>query len=524
MESQLTVYITLICTSGVLSLYLCASVFAKRHKYTKIAAFFTFYTASIAIYCFGAAFGLVATTLEEMKFWTVVQYIGMPASAPLGLLFVLYYLGIKLTWQRCAALLTIPAISFLMVATNDFHHLHYRIFEIDPILGIPYIHQEIGVWYLVHGAYTFACMLVATLLILFRWRETTSTYRPQLVALFFGQLVPMATAFIYLVGLTPPGIDPVPMVLWLTSLLYLWSINSSRLFTIMPIAKDRVFNSINDGVIVLDEAHRMIEFNRAAKNMFPELERSLHGLKFEKLWLDLTREAVPFKIEAAEAVQEIQLVRQGVEYTYHVRISSLAYVGNTTGFLLIFADITELKKLQTQLERQAYYDELTGIFNRRAFYTTCSQRFDDAQAHGKPFAVALIDIDHFKMVNDTYGHYIGDQMLQHVVEVCQSQLGEEVLFARYGGEEFVLAIENHTVTAVFELAEAIRKSVEQTPLTIGELRIAATISTGVALLDCSETTSLQLLLNNADLALYAAKEKGRNRVEMYAVSEEATQK
>lgn len=524
MGSQLTVYITLICTSGVLNLYLCASVFAGRHKYTKIAAFFIAYTASIAVYCFAAAFGLMATSLEEMKFWTVIQYIGMPISAPLGLLFVLYYLGVKLTWQKCMAILTTPAISFWMAATNDFHHLHYRIFEIDPILGIPYIHQEIGVWYLVHGAFTFACMLIAALLVLFRWRETSSTYRPQLVALFFGQLVPMATAFIYLVGLTPPGIDPVPMVLWLTSLLYLWSISSSRLFKVMPIAKDTVFNSINDGVIVLDEAHRMIEFNRAAKKMFPELEKSLHGMEFEKIWQDSIMEAAPFKVEAAESVQEIQLMRQKSEYTYQVRVSSLAYVGNTAGFLLIFTDITELKMLQMQLERQAYYDELTGIFNRRAFYTKCSQQLESAQKNTEPFTVALLDIDHFKRINDTYGHHIGDQMIQHIVKVCKSQLRQDVLFARYGGEEFVLSMKNYTVTESLMMANQICKQVAETPLSVGDNVITTSISVGIAQLEIAEKESLQQLLNNADIALYTAKEKGRNQVRVYEKMEETALK
>ena len=515
MESQLTVYITLICTSGVLSLYLCASVMARRHKYTKIANLFIFYTAAIAIYCFGAAFGLMSTSLEEMKFWTIIQYIGMPISSPLGLLFVLYYLGIKLTWQRCTVLLIIPAVSFLMVVTNDFHHLHYRIFEINPVLGIPYIHQEIGIWYLIHGVYTFTCMLIAALLILFRWRETISTYRPQLIALFFGQFVPMATAFIYLVGLTPPGIDPVPMVLWLSSLLYLWSINSSRLFTLVPVAKNTIFNNINDGVIVLDEEHRLIEFNQAAERMFPELEESLYGKDFDSIWGDLATETGTFKMEMVDSLQEIQLMKHGSQYTYQIRISLLPYIANTIGFLLIFTDITELKTLQLQLERQAYYDELTNIFNRRAFYTKCYQQLDSAQKNTEPFTVALIDIDHFKRINDTYGHHVGDQMLQHVVSVCKSHLGQDVLFARYGGEEFVLSMKNYTITESLMMADQIRQQVAKTPLAVGDNFITASISIGIAQLEIGEKESLQQLLNNADIALYTAKEKGRNQVQVY---------
>jgi len=219
-HSQLTVYITLICTSGVLNLYLSSYVFLKRHHYTNIASLFILYSASISIYCFASAFGLMATTLEQIKLWTIIIYIGMPFSAPLGLLFIMKYLGMNIMKKRYHVLLLIPVVTFVMVVTNDFHHLYYRILAVDPILGAPFIHQEIGLWYIVHGLFTFSCMFVAFLLVISRWKETAKMYRPQLIALLCGQLVPMLTAFVYLIGLTPPGVDPVPMVLWLSSLLY----------------------------------------------------------------------------------------------------------------------------------------------------------------------------------------------------------------------------------------------------------------------------------------------------------------
>ncbi|WP_353961081.1 histidine kinase N-terminal 7TM domain-containing protein [Neobacillus sp. CF12] len=269
MNSELTAYITLICTSGVFNLFLLLYVIIKRHHYTNISRLFILNTAFITIYCFASAFGLMSTTLEQMKFWTIIQYVGFPFSPPVGLLFIMHYLGYEITKKRCIALLIIPFISLIMVATNDLHHLHYRVFELDANLGAPYIHLEIGIWYMIHGVFTFACMFVAFLLVLSRWKETTKVYRPQFISLLCGQLVPILTAFLYLIGLTPPGIDPVPMVLWLSSLLYLWSISSSRMFTIMPIAKDAIFNSINDGVYKLRSGG---SDNRERRNTVPVIE------------------------------------------------------------------------------------------------------------------------------------------------------------------------------------------------------------------------------------------------------------
>ncbi|MFJ7755237.1 histidine kinase N-terminal 7TM domain-containing protein [Peribacillus muralis] len=514
MNSQLTAFITVICTSGVLNLYLCLYVFVKRYNYTNIANIFVLYSASITIYCFASAFCLMATTLEQIKFWTIIEYIGMPFSPPLGLMFIMHYLGMKITRKLGIFLLTIPFISLLMVATNDLHHLHYRVFEIDPALGAPYIHQEIGIWYMFHGVFTFACMFVAFLLLLSHWKETAKIYRLQIFSLLCGQFSPMLTAFIYLIGYTPPGFDPVPMVLWLSSLLYLWSISSSRMFTLMPIAKDTIFNSINDGVIVLDESYRLIEFNQACKSMFPKMNKFLFGMDLEKIWVILTSgDTFPLKLDNSASTCEIELAIDHSKHIYQVRASSLHHA-NIKGVLIMFTDITELKRLQVKLEHLAYHDELTQIYNRRAFFEKCEKDFPLAKEVSLPFTIILMDIDHFKRVNDTYGHHIGDQLLKHVVRACQTQLKEDILFARYGGEEFVLALKG-TVSEAESLANQLCRYIETQALSTAAEVISVTISCGVseAIIGIGET--LYQLLHKADEALYSAKRAGRNQVHVY---------
>jgi len=408
-----------------------------------------------------------------------------------------------------------------MVATNNWHHLHYRVFELDPNLGAPFVYQEIGMWYMVHGVYTFSSMFVAFLLLISHWKETAKAYRPQLIALMFGQLVPIVTAFLYLNGFTPPGVDPVPMILWLSSLLYLWAISTSRLFRIMPIAKDTIYNSINDGAIVLDESYRLIEFNQASIAMLPNLNKSMFGKNFVMFWKEQTGESLPFQLTADIAdVQEIKLCSEDAERVYQVRITSLEQARNSKGLLLVFTDITEIKRLQKKLEQQAYYDELTKIYNRRAFLQQSEQDFEAAKETGMPFTVLLMDIDHFKQVNDTYGHHIGDQLLVHVVTACQTKLLEEHFFARYGGEEFVIALKGYNEAAGEILANQLRRAVEKTPLMTEAGNLSATLSIGVAEVKDSTEETLYQLLHKADTALYAAKEEGRNRVKVYGAIKE----
>lgn len=518
MHSTLTVYITLICTSSVFILYLGLRVLMKRHNYSAVANYFLFYTSAIAIYCFASAMALTATTLGQIKFWTVIQYVGLPVSSPLGLLFVMKYLGIHVSKKMCGALLFIPFLTFMMVLTNDWHQLHYQVFEADPVLGLPFIYLEIGSWYAIHGIYIFGCMFIAVLLLFSHWKETAKVYRPQLAALLIGQLVPMVTAFLYLIGLTPSGVDPVPMVLWVTSLLYLWAITSSRLFTIMPIAKASIFNSINDGVVVLDDSYRLIEFNASAKKSFPILNKSLFGEDIAKLWKGLTGKSLALDLKHADAVQEVELTAGNEKKVYQVRVSFLEQQKNDKGLLLIFTDITELKKLQALLEQRAYYDELTGIYNRRAFIQQGEQNFDEAKEASLPFSVILIDIDHFKKVNDTYGHHLGDQMLTHVVQMCQSQLDKGQLFARYGGEEFAIALKDCTAPEAENIGNYLREYVKPRPLVTAQGAIAVTLSLGVA---AGTEDNLDQLLNRADKALYEAKHAGRDQVRVYGSSKEA---
>ncbi|TSB47390.1 histidine kinase N-terminal 7TM domain-containing diguanylate cyclase [Alkalicoccobacillus porphyridii] len=517
MTSNLTAYIALICTSGVFNLFLCIYVFLRRHHYTNIALYFIVYTFTISVYCFASAFGLMGSSLEEMKFLTVMIYIGLPFASPLGLLFIMKYLGINTSKKSLVALFAIPVISFFMVATNDFHHLHYKVFEIDPVLGPPFLYLEIGIWYGIYGTFTFACMFVAFLLLLFRWKETAPVYWPQMISLMFGQLIPMVTAFIYLQGWTPPGVDPVPMVLWLTSILYLYAIQSSRMFSVMPVAKAAIFNSINDGVLVLDAQLRLIEYNQAFKGMFDMVTKSRYGLDFQEVWNSLSGADFPLELSSIdwskEAQAQLEITHHGS--IYQVRITPLKQLGNQKGLLFIFTEMTELKRLQMTLEHRAYHDELTQIYNRRAFFENCEQELLLAKQKELPYTLIIFDIDYFKKVNDTYGHDVGDQLLAHVVYICQTQLGEDILFARYGGEEFVLGLRNYTAVEGEMLANQLRVSLESEPLLTQEIAISVTISSGVAETSVHSEESLDQLIKKADQALYEAKRNGRNQVKVY---------
>jgi len=177
---------------------------------------------------------------------------------------------------------------------------------------------------------------------------------------------------------------------------------------------------------------------------------------------------------------------------------------------LAFKMAFQLNAAQTALKLAAETDALTGVANRRSFMIEAELAFAKARSTGISFAVIMADIDHFKTINDTYGHSIGDEVIRDVAQACQAALRGSDCFARFGGEEFIALLPMTDMESAVAAAEVLRDTVAG--LAFDELTLAAvTISLGVAgYLPSSD--SLHDILNEADRQLYAAKAAGRDRV------------
>jgi diguanylate cyclase (GGDEF)-like protein/PAS domain S-box-containing protein len=171
----------------------------------------------------------------------------------------------------------------------------------------------------------------------------------------------------------------------------------------------------------------------------------------------------------------------------------------------------ENARLFEETQRLATTDELTRVHNRRHFFTLGESELKRARRYGHPLAAIMLDVDHFKKVNDTYGHAIGDEVLCAVATRCHVTVRDVDVLGRYGGEEFAVLLPQAELTAAHRAAERLRQCVAETPIdtTCGALNL--TLSLGVACLS-DDTPDLIALLNRADAALYRAKAEGRNRI------------
>lgn len=171
-----------------------------------------------------------------------------------------------------------------------------------------------------------------------------------------------------------------------------------------------------------------------------------------------------------------------------------------------------LREQNVLLQGLAIVDELTGLHNRRFFDSRLAYELERFSRYRHPLSVVLFDIDHFKQVNDTYGHAVGDGVLRHLARLGQSALRKVDVFCRYGGEEFAVILPDTGPTGASRAATRVRQIVEANPLLVEGTEVRVTVSAGTAAVDETWSGDAEAFVRAADRALYQAKQLGRNRV------------
>lgn len=180
-------------------------------------------------------------------------------------------------------------------------------------------------------------------------------------------------------------------------------------------------------------------------------------------------------------------------------------------------DITELKMTEAELERKNHMfrrlsrtDELSGLFNRRHFYDVLDRCAADAARYRKPFSLISLDVDHFKTINDTFGHAKGDEVIRHVADILLMLSRPEDTVFRIGGDEYMVVLGGASVDVAKKIAERIRDHISRTPIFLNNRLVRLTVSIGLSTFE--EGMAIDEMVHSADEKLYFSKNAGRNRV------------
>lgn len=210
----------------------------------------------------------------------------------------------------------------------------------------------------------------------------------------------------------------------------------------------------------------------------------------------------------------------GVEYAVELTVSPiLDRLGHTIGVIMVLHDVTEMRRLSTQLSYQARHDSLTGLINRHEFEIRLDAALKDARDFGQEHALCYLDLDQFKIVNDTCGHMAGDELLRQLSGVLKKKIRKSDLLARLGGDEFGVLLSNCSIDTARNVAESLRETVRDFRFTWEGRSFDIGVSIGLVPIN-ADSGSMADLLTAADNVCYMAKEYGRDRIQMYAADDD----
>ncbi|MEJ2061075.1 MAG: sensor domain-containing diguanylate cyclase [Gammaproteobacteria bacterium] len=284
--------------------------------------------------------------------------------------------------------------------------------------------------------------------------------------------------------------------------------NLQRLFDVAPIPM--VLTRLSDGAIL-----RANTAAGALLDIDPAVIRRAHTVDF---YMDpADRPRLLAQLQKQEHLEDVELALKHRDGHEVMVLFSAAIVNyhDEKAVLASLVDITARKAMEEELTRLANTDPLTESHNRRYFFEAAAREVWRARRSGRSLCVLLIDIDLFKRVNDRFGHAVGDEVLQKVVDLIRSQLRQYDVMARLGGEEFAILVPETGAVEALDVAERIRYHVQESPVQTSSGTLDMTVSIGLAEVDL-RAASMDLALNHADTAMYQAKALGRNRVEQYA--------
>jgi len=475
-----------------------------------------------------------------------VMYLGVSALPTLFLLFVITFTH-RDTWltRRNLILLSVqPIVSLLLEWTNKYHHLFFSSFQ--AIQGQDFITIDFirGPWYFGNVVYSYAILAIGFFLLSQGALRSSPLYLNQYRLLLIGSILPWAGSLYSEYNFHEwEGVDLAPLLFGISGVIFALAVFRTRFTDLIPVARSYLIENMSDGLLVLDEQNRILDINPAMGNFLKNKVSSYIGKNAYEVFVEWM-EQIDFLDEKVETRIELKVPRDPSRYL-DLRVTPLYDRKHTlNGHLMIFRDITQRKQvekrlryvndrqqsqlieiglLQSKLREQAIRDPLTNLFNRRYLEETLDHEIARASREGYSICIMMIDLDHFKKVNDTYGHEAGDHVLKAIAATLSIETRRGDFACRYGGEEFVVVMPNMDQQIAYERAEKLRNALNSLYIPYGIYSLTTTISMGIASYPANGLTR-EAILRAADKAMYAAKEAGRDHILCYdqiSVSEEA---
>ncbi|GLC82369.1 histidine kinase N-terminal 7TM domain-containing diguanylate cyclase [Lacrimispora brassicae] len=474
-------------------------VYAVANHSSDRSFFLIFTSICTFLYLAGYLLEIISTTLEASFMGIRVQKMGTPLLVVFHYLFVRDVYGEKrFSARRYCLLLALPMLNMFTAQAFPLVRLHYTDIEYFFNGYFANCQGHPGPMSYVANAYNFFLIFLNIRRILWHLRKGSRLQMRQSICLLVSILIPLFVNIYHALTYDHLRPDLVPFAVFLSLVLLLYSVRNQNLLNVVPLARAQVIESMADAFIVCGKDYSYLDANQAAKELFPELNTLIPGDPMEK-------------VDRFESESELCLQINREMRFYEVTQTHIRQSSKDSGICIVFHDITEKETQLKHLYGKATFDPLLHIYNRATFFDLAGFMLEADEAKSRSYALLMIDLDRFKMVNDTYGHPSGDIVLETIAVMVKNHFTKEDIVGRYGGEEIVVLLDNVSVGQMSDKVEKLRANIENKRISCHECTIPMTVSIGMAHSPAGNVHSLENMIAQADLALYEAKNGGRNR-------------
>jgi diguanylate cyclase len=371
--------------------------------------------------------------------------------------------------------------------------------------------------------YNLILIAISIFVLISFYARTGKLYKRQILYVSSGIFLISALALSDMISQASPfGQLSVSLILVLSSILIIIGMFRNQLFSITAFARDKIFDIIDQGVVVSSYNGKIVDVNITAVSILNVTKSSdSKGRSTQKVaenCSETIRNNYPEWQSCIISMKKAQLEIKSLHETeiryYSVNVLPVEIQNDVVGTISIIKDMTQEKKKMVDLQVKAEVDGLTEILNRMAFIEYVENLTGQLDGCNACLWMIFLDVDHFKKINDTYGHAAGDYVLKELTCTIKKAIRKKDIFGRLGGEEFgifkIVDMDSHC----YNFCERIRKSVENHVFLFDNNQINVTISVGCACIAIDHFTNADMLIRKSDEMMYKAKTNGRNRVEI----------
>lgn len=468
---------------------------------------------AICFYVFGYAMELNVNTESQILFWNKFEYLGIPFVSALWFTVGLIYTG---SFSRHKALLLafiyiIPLISMILRFTNDYHYLYFSSVNFVNNYGKLLLVRDYGPGMMIQAIHSMFMVVVTLGLFIQDFVRNKEKEYGKIILIAISSFFAIAGLILSYVKPFEYIIDYMAICLPFSCLMIIIALLKYDFLSAKSLARSKAFESNRDALLLISGQNKIIDYNKNAKLLF-----SMVNINLSQGYMDTIFQDTPVLLERLKSMGT-SLLKLNIESTnryYEISTRSINSNNLSQGWIKTIRDVTEEYKLNKNLKRQAMIDDLSGLSNRRAFIQIGEKMIAESDRSGKTLHLLMMDLDHFKTINDQYGHLIGDQVIQYMGTALKAEFHSNSLIARLGGEEFGVLLLGFSDTEVEEKTDMFKKNVVAHEHSYRDQRFHVTVSIGIVKKSRPEQT-LHKLMSLADKALYQSKDCGRNCVTVF---------